>query len=43
MNSFRDQTLYLSPGEGRFVFGFFLRGGGWGMGMGFTWLSMNGG
>ena len=28
MKSFRDQTLYLSPGEGRFVFGFFFRGGG---------------
>ena len=33
MKSFRDQTLNLSPGEGRFVFGFFFEGGG-GMGDG---------
>ena len=33
VKSFRDQTLNLSPGEGRFVFGFFLRGGGMGDGI----------
>ena len=33
MKSFRDQTLYLSPGEGRFVFGFFFLRGGMGDGI----------
>ena len=43
MKSLRDHALYLSPGEGRFVFGLFFEGGDGGWGIGFTWFSVNGG